>query len=388
MKVYPIAVIVFLHLSAVSGSACTTKESSGPVNGSYCPDIDEPLSPSAQTYFQPWGDIGETMGACDKRDCKQRYYFNETLRWVKKALVDAGVLIHENPKATAALLVGVSVLAADLIISGDFLPAVLEVAGIDENGPLPGSIAEMIQRKIAAANVGPVFAQLLSAAMGGAPLHEIEEMAKLAFPALSAVGVSNLVEAGSKPLGEAKDFDRAEWKAWEDISRVDYTPEPLDKMSRLWGVAKAGSCVEYGYREYRAPIWFIPDGGDPMSMCLQTPATIQGISFKSPLGCADQGPKKGVMGTWYVQSNETVCLPHWSQFEDEGCVQYGIRRMFARLLELRRQDDWNSMCASTPAYIRNKIFNRPTYCEDKGIRGIFGIFDVPDEKCKCYCVGR
>lgn len=73
-----------------------------------------------------------------------------------------------------------------------------------------------------------------------------------------------------------------------------------------------------------------------MNVCLQTPAAIQGIGFKSPLGCADQvsrvalyfnhrshardfiqGPKKGVMGTWYVQSNETTCMPRWSEFEDE-----------------------------------------------------------------------
>lgn len=39
--------------------------------------------------------------------------------------------------------------------------------------------------------------------------------------------------------------------------------------------------------------------------------------------------------------------------------------MFARLLGLRRQDDWNSMCETTPALVRGQNLDGPTYCEDK-----------------------
>lgn len=34
--------------------------------------------------------FGDVMKACDKRDCKRRYFFNEALRWVKQALADVG----------------------------------------------------------------------------------------------------------------------------------------------------------------------------------------------------------------------------------------------------------------------------------------------------------
>ncbi|KAF8607370.1 hypothetical protein BDV93DRAFT_520241 [Ceratobasidium sp. AG-I] len=350
-------------------------------------DIDVETTKDKDSISEALVDFGDTMKACDKHDCKRKYFFKEMLRWVKKALIDTGVFIYENPKATAALFIGATVLVANLINSGALLPAALEVIGFGTKGPIAGSIAAAIQRNMGAVNVGSVFAQLQSAAMRGASLPEIDKMANVAFAALSAAGAASLIGAGSKPLGLATDFEQVEWKTWEKTSRIDYTPELMNKMSHLWGVPTAEGCVEYGHREYRAPIWFVPHGLDPVSVCLQTPAAIQGIGFKSPLGCTDQGPKKGVIGTWYVQSNETTCMPHWSQLEDEGCMQYGKRRMFARLLGLRRQDDWNSMCETTPAHVRDQGFDGPTYCEDKGVLGIFGIFDIADEKCECYCTG-
>lgn len=39
--------------------------------------------------------------------------------------------------------------------------------------------------------------------------------------------------------------------------------------------------------------------------------------------------------------------------------------MFARLLGLRRQDDWANVCESTPARVRGEDYDGPTYCEDK-----------------------
>jgi len=325
------------------------------------------------------------MKTCDKRDCRRRHFFNEVFRWVKKALIDIGVFIYENYLAAAALFVGISVLVTMIITSGALIPAALQIVGFGAKGPIAGSLASAIQSLIKTVNVGSVFAQLQSAAMGGTAMGEIQKMATIAFASLGVVGAVRLIGAGYKPFGQGPDFEQAEWKSWERKSRIRSTPELVNRMLHIWGPPTAQGCVAYGYREYRAPIWFVPKGSDPMSACLQTSASIEGIGFETPLGCTDQRPKNGVVGTWYVQSNETRCLPRWSEFEDEGCMQYGTRRMFSRLIGIHRKDDWNTMCETTPAQVRDRHFDAPTYCDDKGILGIYGIFDIPDEECECYC---
>jgi hypothetical protein len=97
---------------------------------------------------------GDIMKACAVRDCRRRYFMRETMRWVKKALADVGkyqfharlcslanpmvigVVIYENPMATAALLIGVSVLVAELINPGILVPTALEVIGFGSKGPI------------------------------------------------------------------------------------------------------------------------------------------------------------------------------------------------------------------------------------------------------------
>ncbi|KAF8607371.1 hypothetical protein BDV93DRAFT_520244 [Ceratobasidium sp. AG-I] len=295
-----------------------------------------------------------------------------------------------------------------VITSGTIIPTALHLIGFGAKGPISGSFAAAIQRWIGTINAGSVFAQLQSAAMNGAAMGDIQKMATAAFTSLAIAGAAKLIGAGFKPFHQATDFERMEWKAWERQSRIDSTPELVNRMLHLWGPPTAEGCVAYGYREYRAPIWFVPKGSDPMSACLQMQASIQGVGFKTPLRCTNKG-KNRVIGTWYVQSNETRCLPHWSEFEDEGCTQYGTRRMFSRLIGTRGQDDRNSICETapaqlreqnfdqpiycddkgicetTPAQVREQNFDQPTYCDNKGILGIYGIFDMPDEKCECYC---
>ncbi|QRV98990.1 interferon-induced 6-16 family protein [Ceratobasidium sp. AG-Ba] len=330
-------------------------------------------------------DFGDAMGVCDKQDCKRRYFSRETFRWFKRALNDIGIVIHDNPKASAALFIGVSVLIANIYTGGALIPMTLKAIGFGSQGPISGSIASFIQANMGSINAGSIFAQLQSAAMGGATLAQLQQMATVAFAGLGAAGGSGLLGAGLRSFGQNADFGPAEWRAWESESRIPYSVELVNKMPQMWKPVTAETCVAYGYREYRAAIWFVPEGEDPLEVCLRTSAIIKGVGFKTPLACADQGPKKGVIGTWYVQSNETRCMPQWSNFEDEGCMQYGRRRHFSRLMGLRHQDDWNSLCESTPAHINGEEFGAPTYCENKGIRGIYGIFDIPDEKCECYC---
>lgn len=329
-----------------------------------------------------------TTSTCEKRDCRRRYFFNEALRWVKQGLTDIGVFIHENPTATVALFIGASALVTMMITSGELVPLALRAVGFGAKGPIARSFAAAIQSRIGNVQVGSVFAQLQSAAMGGTAMAVLRQTATVAFVGLGIAGATGgLIGIGSKTLGLETGFKTVEWKSWEENSRIDSTPELVDKMLHNWGPLTGEACVAYGYREYRAPLSLVPEGMDPLSACSHASAAIEGTGFKTPFSCVEEGHKKEVIGTWYTQSNETRCLPHWSDFEDEGCMQFGTRRMFARLVGVHLKDDWNSICETTPAQVGDQYFDTPAYCEDKGMLGIYGIFDLPDKRCECYCNG-
>ncbi|CAE6402710.1 unnamed protein product [Rhizoctonia solani] len=326
------------------------------------------------------------MPACAEQDCKKKYFMRETMRWVKQVLNDAGVVIYENPAAATALFIGVSVLLANLISGGMLIPAALQAIGFGAKGPIRHTIATAMQRKIDPIRIGSMFSKLQSAAMGGAAMEELQKIANAAVTGLIGISAFKLVGAAIKPLGQSTDFNAREWRSWESESRFDIPSKVDSRLTQLWGTPVSEGCVAYGYREIRAPLWFIPEGKDPLSVCVRTPAFLNGMGYKTPLGCVDEGPKKGVVGMWYVPTNETRCMPRWNTFEDEGCMLYGRRRKFARLMGLKGNDDWNGVCESTPAKIGDKHYDGPSYCEDKGLRGIYGIFDVVDEQCECSCV--
>ncbi|CAE6417290.1 unnamed protein product [Rhizoctonia solani] len=346
-------------------------------------------------------DFSNMMPVCAEQDCKKNYFMKEAMRWVKQALKDAGVVIHDNPAATTALIIGVSVLVANLLSGGMLIPATLQALGFGAKGVIRttlqalgfgakgvirNTIASSMQRQINPVQIGSMFSKLQSAAMGGAATAELHKLANVAVTGLIGVGAAKLVGAGVKPFGQSTDFDPREWRKWESEAKFDIPSNVASRLAQFWGAPTSEGCVAYGYREIRAPLWFIPEGADPLTVCVRTPAFINGIGYKTPLGCVDEGPKKGVVAMWYVPTNETRCMPKWSVFEDEGCMLYGRRRKFARLVGLKSNDDWNGVCESTSATIDNKDYDGPSYCEDKGLRGIYGVFDVVDKSCECSCV--
>ncbi|QRW26045.1 interferon-induced 6-16 family protein [Rhizoctonia solani] len=320
-----------------------------------------------------------------QKDCKKNYFMEETMRWVRQALNDAGVVIYENPKATAALIIGISVLVANIMSGGMLIPAALQAIGFGAKGPIKDTIATVMQRATNPIKIGSMFSKLQSAAMGGATMGELQRIANAAVTGLVGVSTIKLMGAGIKPLGQSTDFDPREWRTWESESKVDSLAKSSSGLAQLWGTPSFGGCVAYGYREIRAPLWFVPEGKDPLSICVRTPASFDGIGYKTPLGCVDEGPKKGVVGMWYVPTNETRCMPQWSTFEDEW-PRRDVCFMAEELMGLKSNDDWNGMCESTSANIGNKHYE-PSYCEDKGLRGIYGVFvDIVDKQCECSCV--
>ncbi|CAE6393477.1 unnamed protein product [Rhizoctonia solani] len=350
------------------------------------PETKSEISDDGDASSDDFQGFSDMMPACAEQDCKKSYFMKEAMRWVKQALRDAGVVIHENPAATTALIVGVSVLVANVMSGGMLLPATLHAIGFGAKGPIRHTIAAAMQRKINPIHIGSMFSKLQSAAMGGAAMGELHKIANIAVTGLIGAGAVKLVGAGVKPLGQSTDFDPREWRAWESESKFDVSSNVASRLAQFWGTPTFEGCVAYGYREVRASLWFIPEGADPLSVCVRTLASINGIGYKTPLGCVDEGPKKGVVGMWYVPTNETRCMPQWSALEDEGCMLFGRRRKFSRLMGLKSNDDWNGVCESTSATIDNKHYDGPSYCEDKGIRGIYGVFDVVDKRCECSCV--
>ncbi|CAE6363751.1 unnamed protein product, partial [Rhizoctonia solani] len=323
------------------------------------------------------------MPTCAEQDCKKDYFMGEAMRWVKQALKDAGVVIYDNPAATTAFIIGVSILVANFVSGGVLVPAALQAMGFGAKGPIKHTIATTMQKRMDNIQIGAMFSKLQSAAMGGAAMEELQRIASVTITGVVGVSAVKLVGAGIKPLGQSTDFDPREWRTWESESRVDIPSNTASGLAQLWGTPTSEGCVAYGYREIRAPLWFVPEGKDPLSICVRTPASLNGVGYKTPLGC---GPKKGIVGMWYVPTNETRCMPQWSTFEDEGCMLYGRRRKFARLMGLKSNDDWNGVCESTSASIDGKHFDGPSYCEDKGLRGIYGVFDIVDKRCECSCV--
>ncbi|CAE7185408.1 unnamed protein product [Rhizoctonia solani] len=354
---------------------------------------------------ETWDELRDVLSVCAKNDCKRNNFFmNEALRWVKHGLKDLGVVIHENPAATAALVIGVSVLLIELIGGGMIVPALLRAIGFGTKGPIKNSIAAAVQRVINPVKLGSVFSQFQSAAMHGAALKELQNIAYVAITGLIGVGVAGLVEGGTKSHNQP--IYRQEWQNWASESILNPSSDITNNATQLWGAPAYRGCVAYGYQEVRASLVSVPESMDPLAACKQTPALIEDNGFKTPLNCLDEGPKKGVTGLWYVPTNTTQCTPWWGKFEDEvgsiislitldceliltlfkGCMLYGRRRRFARLIGLKNNGDWKGVCESAPASIDGKHYDHPSYCDDKGVAGIYGVFDVVDEQCECSCV--
>ncbi|CAE6489050.1 unnamed protein product, partial [Rhizoctonia solani] len=116
-----------------------------------------------------WEGLGDVLPACAESDCKRNNYFmNEAVLWVTQALKDIGEVVREHPAATTALVIGVSVLLAELISGGMLVSLMLRVVGFGVKGPIKGSIAAVVQRVINPVQLGSVFARPQSEAMLGA----------------------------------------------------------------------------------------------------------------------------------------------------------------------------------------------------------------------------
>ncbi|KAF8812301.1 hypothetical protein BYT27DRAFT_7335593 [Phlegmacium glaucopus] len=159
-------------------------------------------------------------------------------------------------------------------------------------------------------------------------------------------------------------------------------------------------CVGFGMREYTARLWNLPLFADWTEVCNNTKAKIHGVSLK-PSYCENKWPFGGVVGHWVVDFNEEDCTPHWGKFVDKGCLLKGsktrvgakrprgrtsstnvyFQRFQSRLWKIKHRQDWRIMCENAPANHQSLKNATPKLCDDHGIWGIYGTWEVNDPNC-------
>ncbi|EDR01454.1 uncharacterized protein LACBIDRAFT_394934 [Laccaria bicolor S238N-H82] len=150
-----------------------------------------------------------------------------------------------------------------------------------------------------------------------------------------------------------------------------------------WEGLKGGEhCLRYATREYTAKLVNTPSGADALKTCRETPVGIHEAAL-FPDFCQDLGSWGGVWGHWVIDFAESDCRTWWGDFEDRGCVDHGstmdTRRFESRLENLREGDDWQIMCATTPADFEKSNF--PLACTNSGKPGVYGIWEFEDKTC-------
>ncbi|KAF9461518.1 hypothetical protein BDZ94DRAFT_1167502, partial [Collybia nuda] len=116
----------------------------------------------------------------------------------------------------------------------------------------------------------------------------------------------------------------------------------------------------------------VPGGMGWVDACQKSPIVIKGVTYQTPDVCDDRGFAGGVVGKWFISSNDAHCMPHWGSNAKDNCVKFGKRKWYSRLWDIKSGVDWMTMCHSTPNTVDGKRYDKPTYCDDKAIGGAWG----------------
>ncbi|KAG6919664.1 hypothetical protein DXG01_002606 [Tephrocybe rancida] len=192
---------------------------------------------------------------------------------------------------------------------------------------------------------------------------------------------------------------KEEWKA--KLAREVFERE---LAGLTWGefVGEA-HCASSGRRAYKARLLNLTPTFSAVEACKSTSATINNITYKTPLKCEDQvncnvlmlpvlltsAPQGtlGVYGYW-VAENEAVCSTYWDHTERKDCVSpgSGLRRYEAKFGDVHAGEDAEMLCLSTPITFYGRFFERPTACVKRGYGSCeraeyWSIWDIPVRDC-------
>ncbi|KAJ6448450.1 hypothetical protein C8R45DRAFT_947977 [Mycena sanguinolenta] len=166
-------------------------------------------------------------------------------------------------------------------------------------------------------------------------------------------------------------------EAWRAEKRADerHKEEEQERLraSFYWENLRAEQhCLRHGARRYSARVANVPREYDPVKACKETAVEIHGVKIPSPTQCEDKGCG-GVFGHWTVDYLEPTCITHFDDFND--------KHIESRLWNLQSGDDWRDMCSTTPANFRGLHLESPEICENWGIQGVWGYWNIEDSAC-------
>ncbi|PPQ77425.1 hypothetical protein CVT25_011007 [Psilocybe cyanescens] len=141
-----------------------------------------------------------------------------------------------------------------------------------------------------------------------------------------------------------------------------------------WDSPQPGArCLGFGTREYTARLKNLPFFSNWEEACKETAIEIHGVLIAQPTRCESKWPMGGVTGHWIVDYQEDRCLARWGKITN--------KRFSSRLLDVRNGEDGLIICGTAPALIDGAEKPGPTFCESRGLWGIYGVWDVDDQAC-------
>jgi hypothetical protein len=149
---------------------------------------------------------------------------------------------------------------------------------------------------------------------------------------------------------------------------------PSAAAAANWGDFKRDACVAPGKRQYSSRLWNIQ--GDWVRACRATGASVAGQRFNRPSRCRNLGAG-GMWGEFDV--NDASCKARWGEFKRDACVRTGVRQYSSRLWDIPGKDSVRA-CRGASATIAGRSM-LPARCNDLGVGGMWGEFDVPDASC-------
>ncbi|GJJ08257.1 hypothetical protein Clacol_002467 [Clathrus columnatus] len=188
---------------------------------------------------------------------------------------------------------------------------------------------------------------------------------------------------------------------WLALPQLDGYARRLERIRRrheqgvAWSAPLQGSCLRSGVREYSATLRNYQVDSYWKEACETTELFIHGREVypkrcELSFGFMQSFFFGFVIGHWEIDFGETSCTPIWSSLVDEGCVAYlrielepNKRRFSARLLNVDQPDQWDVMCAITPAEIQGNS-RMPHFCKNQGILGMWGYWDTFDQTCSAF----
>ncbi|EGO27308.1 hypothetical protein SERLADRAFT_460514 [Serpula lacrymans var. lacrymans S7.9] len=190
---------------------------------------------------------------------------------------------------------------------------------------------------------------------------------------------------------EREEIERAKKEIERELEeqRRREEQERLEREERIrlglyWDeVQGSDHCYASGTREYTARLMNLPSTYDGLKGCRSTPITIHDVTIDHPYKCENRGFFDGIYGHFLVKSGEIACSPYWGAFIDKGCTAEGshTQRIESRLLNISPGENWKQMCSTTPADFRGLHFEGPQYCNDIGIWGVYGVWEVENSAC-------